>query len=65
MKKPRNVSLRIDPEQKAELKSLAEASGMTFSAYLETILNEAVQERPVYQPQRVNQESTRESAAAG
>ena len=53
MKKPRNVSLRLSPEQKSELKKLADTSGMTFSAYLETILSEAVHERPVYKPQRV------------
>ncbi|HKK17041.1 MAG TPA: hypothetical protein VJ952_00050, partial [Opitutales bacterium] len=64
MKQPRNVSLRLDPKQKAELKSLANASGMTLSAYLETILNEAVQERPVYRPQRVKKETPHETAVA-
>ncbi|MEM7791019.1 MAG: hypothetical protein AAF546_06440 [Verrucomicrobiota bacterium] len=57
MKQPRNVSLRLSPTQKAELKSLADASGMTFSAYLEAILSDAIQERPLYRPQRVKEES--------
>ncbi|MEM8868224.1 MAG: hypothetical protein AAGC73_08150 [Verrucomicrobiota bacterium] len=62
MKHPRNVSLRLSPMQKAELKALADASGMSFSAYLEAILSDAVQERPLYRPQRVTEEAQQPQA---
>lgn len=44
----RNFAIRLSPEQKEELKTLAKESGMTLSAYVEAVLREALDSRDVF-----------------
>jgi hypothetical protein len=48
MTKARNFALHITSTQKEALKQLAEASGMTLTAYIEQILNDAVTDRSLF-----------------
>jgi predicted DNA-binding protein len=45
----RNFALHISPEQKEALKSLAAASGMSLTRYIETVLENAVRQREQYE----------------
>lgn len=60
-REPRNLSLHIPDEEKAELKRLATESGMTLGDYVKAVVIEAIQNEDVFE--MVRRKRMRQSSA--